>query len=109
MAAQLRAEHLFGTDLYVVAGLLAKLSAPSVEKWIEYAEERTEEVITGRNEWQVFRDWLKVCYKMAKRARLAAQVAPRNPVTTTSKIQPSSVHPTKSGIVCSRCWETGHK
>ena len=66
-------------------------------------------MVTGRNEWQVFRDWLKVCYKRAKRARLAAQIGPRPPGQSMPKVQPAAVTSSRTGIICSRCRETGHK
>merc|ERR1711867_287493 len=80
MAEHMGAGTVFGNDMYVVAGLLAKLSPASVDKWIEYAEGQPEPVVTGVNEWNVFRGWLLTCYKKARRARLTAQTAPRAPV-----------------------------
>ena len=54
--------------MYVVSGLLGKLSSTSVDKWIEFAEGQPAPVVTGVNEWAIFRQWLLSCYKMAKRA-----------------------------------------
>ena len=110
MALQLGQGEMFGNDLYVVAALLAKLSAQSVDKWIEYAEAWAEPVVTGRNEWTVFRKWLAVCYKKAKRARLTAATAPRpGVVPPANKVVPPSTATSKTTLVCSRCKESGHR
>merc|ERR1711867_241414 len=77
MALQLGAGDIFGNDLYIVSTLVSKLSATSTNKWIEYAEAWPERVVTGRNEWEVWRKWLSLCYQKAKRARLTGQMVPR--------------------------------
>ena len=109
MADHMGAGYVFGADLYIVSGLLTKLASSSVEKWIEYAKEQHEEVVTGKNEWAVFRQWLLVCYKKAKRARLTAQTAPRHPVQPApAKSTVGGAAMGKAGILCSRCREPGH-
>merc|ERR1711867_117972 len=110
MAEQMGAGEVFGNDMYVVAGLLDKLAASSVDKWIEFAEEQPQAVITGRNEWDVFRQWLLICYRKAKRARLTAQAAPRGQTQSgAAKSTAAGQAASKPVVLCSRCREPGHR
>ena len=109
MAEQMGAAEVFGNDMYVVSGLLGKLASTSVDKWIEYAEGQPTPVVTGVNEWAIFRQWLLSCYKMAKRARLTAQQAPRTSApSAVGKSPVGGTTTSKAGIICSRCREKGH-
>ena len=97
MAEQLGAGDVFGSDLYIVSTLVSKLSAVSTDKWIEYAEAWPEQIVTGKNEWTVWRKWLSLCYQKAKRARLTAAAAPRLvPAPTANKVVLTSTTTTKS-------------
>ena len=110
MADHMGAGEVFGADMYVVAGLLGKLSTASVDKWIEFAEEQPQPVVTGKNEWDIFRQWLLVCYKKAKRARLTVQTAPRTLAAPGDSRGTAGVPAGgKAGVICSRCRETGHR
>ena len=95
--------HGFSQDLYIVSTLLRKLAPQSVEKWDLYAETQPVKVVSGVNEWSVFRAWLKMCYQLAKRARLSAGL-PNRPGSSMVPVKPAPAKP-----MCNKCRKIGHK